>query len=205
MTERSMPPSFSMPLCLFPSVHWLAMAGECVYINPNEIYLKQTFRNRYDILGPNGKLSLTVPVQGQKGIKTAFKEIRIAGSSWQKQHISSLRSSYGRAAYFEHYFDRLEMCIAKPHVFLMDLNLDALEWAKHCGVDLKINLLDEPWIYQQCDNSYLWEPAHSWPILPSYPQVFSDRYPFCSGLSVIDLIMNKGPRSTEYVRQATNI
>lgn len=195
----------SMPLCLFPSAHWLAMAGQRVFINPNEIYLKQSFRNRYDILGANGKLSLTVPVEGQKGMKTAFKDIRLAGSTWRKQHINTLRSSYGRSAYFEHYFDQLESCIIEPHTFLLDLNLSALEWMKLCGLHLEITLIDEPWQYHEGDNSYLWEPGHRWPILPSYPQVFSDRYPFHSGLSAVDVIMNKGPRAAEYVQQVSNI
>ncbi len=194
----------SMPLCLFPSAHWLAMAQDTVHINPNETYLKQSFRNRYDILGVNGKLSLTVPVEGQKGIKTAFKDIRIAGSSWRKQHTSTLRSSYGRAAYFEHYFDRLEGCLHKPHLFLFDLNMHALEWVKLCGLPLQVNIVDEPWEYREGDKTYLWEPSQLWPALPSYPQVFSDRHPFMSGLSAIDIIMNKGPQSLAYVMQLSN-
>ena len=174
-------------------------------INQNEIYLKQTYRNRYDILGVNGRLSLTVPVEGQKGIKTAFKDIRIAGNSWRKQHSSTLRSSYGRAAYFEHYFGKLEACLLKPHSFLLDLNLEALEWVKLAGLPLQVKLIDEPWEFQEGDNTYLWEPSQAWPVLPSYPQVFSDRHPFMSGLSAIDIIMNKGPRTSEYLMQLTNM
>ena len=197
--------SLSLPLCLFPSAHWLALAGGNVQINQNEIYLKQTYRNRYDILGVNGRLSLTVPVEGQKGIKTAFKDIRIAGNSWRKQHSSTLRSSYGRAAYFEHYFEKLETCLLKPHSFLLDLNLEALEWVKLAGLPLEVKLIDEPWEFQEGDNTYLWEPSQAWPVLPSYPQVFSDRHPFMGGLSAIDIIMNKGPRTSEYLMQLTNM
>lgn len=204
MTEQIMSSSSTIPLCLFPSAHWLAMGHDTVHINPNELYLKQTFRNRYDILGVNGKLSLTVPVEGQKGIKTAFKDIRISGSSWRKQHISTLRSSYGRSAYFEHYFEKLEACILKPHSHLLDLNMEALEWVKLCGLAIQVTLIDEPWEYQEGDNTYLWEPHQSWPVLPSYPQVFSDRHPFMSGLSAIDIIMNKGPRTPEYLLQVSN-
>jgi hypothetical protein len=180
------------------------MAYDKVHINPNETYLKQSFRNRYDILGVNGKLSLTVPVEGQNGIKTAFKDIRIAGSSWRKQHISTLRSSYGRAAYFEHYFDRLEGCLHKPHLFLFDLNMHALEWVKLCGLSFQVNIPEGPWEYREGDKTYLWEPSQPRPVLPSYPQVFSDRHPFMSGLSAIDIIMNKGPRTSEYVMHLSN-
>ena len=119
---------FTIPLCLFPSAHWLALTSPKAIVNANEIYVKQTYRNRYDILGVNGRLSLTVPVEGQKGEKTAFKDIRLAGGGWRKQHVSTLRSAYGRAAYFEHYFDALEACLLKQETFLLDLNLRALAW-----------------------------------------------------------------------------
>jgi hypothetical protein len=173
-------------------------------INVNEIYLKQTYRNRYDISGVNGRLSLTVPVEGQNGVKTAFKNIRIAGNNWRKQHISTLRSSYGRSAYFEHYFDKLETCFSKPHTFLIDLNFDALEWIRLCGLQLQLSIVDEPWEFRQGDLTYLWEPSQIWPELSAYPQVFSDRHPFMSGLSAIDIIMNKGPRTSEYLMQVAN-
>jgi hypothetical protein len=68
-----------------------------------------------------------------------------------------------------------------------------------------VKLIDEPWEFQEGDNTYLWEPSQAWPVLPSYPQVFSDRHPFMSGLSAIDIIMNKGPRTSEYLMQLTNM
>jgi hypothetical protein len=206
MTEQTNSSTLSsIPLCLFPSAHWLILAAKNTCVNSNEIYLKQTYRNRYDILGVNGRLSLTVPVEGQKGMKTPLKDIRIAGQMWRKQHISTIRSSYGRAAYFEHYFDQLESCLSKPHTFLLDLNLNALAWLNACGLQLPVNLVDEAWEYREGEGTYLWEPGHIWPELPSYPQVFSDRHPFMSGLSAIDIIMNKGPRTADYLAQAANI
>lgn len=191
--------NISLPLCLFPSAHWLALASPIARINPREIYLKQTYRNRYDLLGVNGRLSLTVPVEGQKGVKTPINNIRIIENGWRKQHVSTLRAAYGRAAYFEHYFDRLESVLLKQEAFLFDLNMRALDWIQSCGIDFKINLTLEPWSYREGDYTYLWEPSQRWPILPSYPQVFSDRHAFESGLSCIDLLMNKGPRANEYL------
>jgi hypothetical protein len=93
----------------------------------------------------------------------------------------------------------------KPEVFLADLNLHALEWLKSSGLNIRCALVDEPWSYHEGDNTYLWEPHQPWPDLPSYPQVFSDRHPFMSGLSVIDLLMNKGPRASDYIASAANI
>jgi hypothetical protein len=199
-----MPEQQSIPLCLFPSAHWFALCKQRPIINLNEIYLKQTFRNRYDIIGVNGKLSLTVPVEGQKGVKTPMKDIRITGDSWRKQHLATLRSSYGRAAYFEHYFDALERVLMSRSSFLFDLSTEALHWVKSCRVELVIHTTEEPWAYIQGDYTYLWEPRSYWPEAPSYPQVFSDRHPFASGLSIIDIIMNKGPMADAYIKQLMN-
>jgi hypothetical protein len=196
--------AFSIPLCLFPSAHWLALASPKASVNAGEIYLKQTYRNRYDILGVNGRLSLTAPVEGQKGEKTAFKDIRLTAGNWRKQHVSTLRSAYGRAAYFEHYFDTLEDCLLKPQTFLLDLNLRALAWIQSCGVSMQLELIDEPWSYKPGDYTYRWEPSHAWKELPAYPQVFSDRHPFMSGLSAVDLIMNLGPRTNDYLAKVVN-
>ncbi len=35
---------------------------------------------------------------------------------------------------------------------------------------------------------------------PPYMQVFRDRFPFISGLSALDLVMNLGPASVSYLR-----
>ena len=44
------------------------------------------------------------------------------------------------------------------------------------------------------------EPQHFLTGL-SYPQVFSDRFGFVDGLSILDLVMNMGPGSLGYLRQ----
>jgi len=43
------------------------------------------------------------------------------------------------------------------------------------------------------------EPEFQWSQLPSYLQVFADRLPFESNLSILDLMMNRGPASLEYL------
>lgn len=198
---RSIP---SIPLCLFPSPQWFALCKLLPRINPGEIYLKQSYRNRYDVLGVNGRLSLTVPVSGQKGIKTPMKDIRISDDRWRKQHLATLRSSYGRAAYFEHYIDGLETVLQKNQRFLIDLNSTALDWVTACKVGLQVTWLDEPWSYTADDWTYCWEPSYHWPSSAAYQQVFSDRHPFQGNLSIIDVLMNKGPLTEDYISQLIN-
>lgn len=195
---------YTIPFCLFPSPQWFALCNLQPRINRNEIYLKQTYRNRYDVLGVNGRLSLTVPVSGQKGIKTPLKDIRISDQQWRKQHLATLRSCYGKAAYFEHYMDGLADVLLKPTAFLIDLNTEALHWVSRCKVDIQWTLTDEPWNYREGDWTYRWEPNYHWPASPAYPQVFSDRHPFEGHLSIIDVLMNKGPLTEDYIRQLMN-
>jgi hypothetical protein len=196
---------FTIPFCLFPSPQWFALCNLQPRINLNEIYLKQTYRNRYDVLAVNGRLSLTVPVNSQKGIKTPLKDIRISDRRWHKQHLATLRSSYGKAAYFEHYIDGLADVLLKPRSFLIDLNMESLQWIARCKIGFQLTITDEPWCYLEGDWTYRWEPAYHWPSSPVYPQVFCDRHPFEGNLSIIDVLMNKGPLAEDYIRQLMNI
>ena len=194
----------TIPFCLFPSPQWFALCNLRPHINLNEIYLKQTYRNRYDVLGVNGRLSLTAPVSGQKGMKTPFKDIRISDQRWRRQHLATLRSAYGKAAYFEHYFDSLSDVLLKPTDFLLDQNIAAFEWIVRCKVSAQLTMVDEPWSYREGDWTYRWEPIYRWRDAPPYLQVFSDRHLFESNLSIIDVLMNKGPLADEYIRQLIN-
>jgi hypothetical protein len=87
----------------------------------HEHFRKQTYRNRCYILGPNGSQLLSVPVVF--GNRTAFRDVRIDFSqSWIKDHVRAVQSAYGKAAYFDHFFDLyLDVWKGRPE-FLLDLN-----------------------------------------------------------------------------------
>lgn len=166
-----------------------------VVLDLHEYYEKQTYRNRFEILGVNGKMSLTIPVQGQKGEKILTKDIRIAEHSWRKQHIKSIRSAYGRAAFFEFYFDEIETVFLKKQEFMVDFSLEIIRWLRTKGIPISHQLSNEFIDYSQKEIVL--------PNLdidaPSYPQVFSDRFEFVPHLSALDLLMNLGPRSADYI------
>lgn len=188
-----------LPLCCFPPIHWLKSASRGpLVLDIHENYPKQTFRNRFEILGVNGKLTLSIPVVGQNGVKTAMRDIKLNDGNWRKTHLTSIQSAYGRSAYFEHYFDDIEKIFSGKQTFLLDLNIESVEWIKRTGVSINYHLSEEPIAFQSGVHD-AFEPSQKWPELPSYPQVFSDRFGFCSNLSVIDLVMNKGPRMIEYL------
>ena len=100
--------------------------GKEIILEANENFTKQSYRNRTYILGANGKLALTVPVQ--KGSqKTLITEVKIDYSTdWNRQHWQSIKSAYGKSPFFIHYADFLEPIYENPPVLLWEFNYKLL-------------------------------------------------------------------------------
>ena len=65
------------------------------YIERYDHYTKQTYRNRCNIFGANGVLSLSIPVLKGPLHKTYVKDIRIDYSkNWRKLHWKGIESAY---------------------------------------------------------------------------------------------------------------
>jgi hypothetical protein len=191
----------ALPVSVIPSIWWirLAMQRDAI-VDIHEHYVKQTIRNRFEILGVNGPLTLTIPVVGQKGVKTPTKDIQIAEGNWKKLHLAAIRSAYGRSAYFEHYFPDLQDAFEKKESNLLGFSQSILKWMNQCGLALPLHYSESYMDQPMEDYRPRFEPQMAWPTLPAYPQVFSDRFPFQSNLSVIDLVMNKGPQAMSYLQ-----
>ena len=170
-------------------------------VSADLFYQKQSLRNRYSVLGVNGLIWLTVPVGSTQGIRTSFRDIRIAGNTWRKVHWRTLQSSYARSAYWEHYSNSLQRIFFQEQTFLLDLHLEIMQWMSTIGIE-RINSRLHRISYEPF-NDDIWEPSYMWPPQASYPQVFSDRHSFQPNLSIIDLIMNLGPKSEIYLNQVS--
>ncbi len=195
-----------MPLCPFPSIHWLLLAAleESYVLNIHEHYIKQTYRNRFDLLGVNGRMSLTIPVQSQKGQKVMMKDILLEEGNWRKLHLRSIKSAYGRAAFFEYYMAEIELIFHSNQSSLVEFSIASLEFVQKHIQPLEFELSAEYIPFAQLSDeqkeiTHFFEPSKLWPELRSYPQVFSDRFEFQSNLSVLDLLMNLGPRAVDYL------
>ena len=195
-----------LPLCSFAPVHWVVLIANfpCV-IESCEHYPKQTFRNRYEVCGPNGRQTLTVPVVGQKGIKTRVRDIRISGTSWKKNHLGTIASVYGRSAYFEHFYPEMEKIMTEASSFLFDFNLQSLELFMSVFDKKELRLTHT---YEEKtegkDLRSNFEPGSTWPALSAYPQVFSDRFEFQGGLSFLDALFHLGPGASDYATSEFN-
>ena len=165
-------------------------------------YTKQTYRNRCNIYGANGILSLSIPVLKNAGHKSHVKDIRIDyNKNWRKLHWKGIESAYRHSPFFEFYMDDVQSFLEKKHSFLIDLNLEILDYLL-VAFDISGNYslsdaFSEPGRKQFIDCRETINPKIKFSddtVFRSepYSQVFSDRLGFQENLSVIDLLFNEG-------------
>ena len=181
-----------------PPLNYLSkiIETEQVVIEKQEYFVKQTYRNRCEILTANGKLSLSIPL-----VKQADKEIisqkRISyAEDWQKQHWRAITSAYKNSPYFEYFEDELRPFYEIKYEFLFEYNtqllkaiLNILRIKKEIGFT---NLFEETPIGIQ-DRRKLSEINNQHVIVSKpYYQVFADKQGFTPNLSCLDALFNVG-------------
>lgn len=156
-----------------------------------------SFRNRCCLLGGNGRIDLSIPIDGGRNLKVPMKEVRIRNSErWQYRHWKTIMSCYNKSPYFSYYAGELERLYARPFNFLVDWNIECFQWAADkLAIDIPWSLSDG-YVENYDAAEYLdWRGA----LLPStinekvpsqdpYPQVFADRFGFVANLSVLDYL-----------------
>lgn len=181
-----------MHILYLPSIGYfqhLLKEKECI-LHLNDQYSRQTYRNRTEIVGPNGRMSLTIPTQKLDPKDRAFENIKVSyAEPWLKQHWKSFESAYRRSAYFEYYEDKLKPMYNSPkHEYLWEFNTDLIQIVlSMLKLTSEIKINREEAIEKNINYQLLYP--------TSYQQVFSNKLAFESNLSVIDLIFNLGPQA----------
>ena len=151
----------------------------------------------------NGLQTLTVPIVKTNGNHTLTKDIAISyREPWQQIHQRCLEAAYRKTPYFEYYFPYLEKAFSTRFDTLIELNEFCLKFI------LKVLKINKEIVYTEDfspisdANDYRialskWSPEST--NFPKYYQVFEDRQPFVSNLSVLDLIFNEGPEARSYI------
>jgi hypothetical protein len=207
----------TLPLCCFAPISWYVLYAENNFALSNEEYFqKQTYRNRFDILTGNGVQTLTIPIESTGGERTPLRDIRISSEYSGKKTLQAIRSAYGNSAMYDFIDVELEELFLKEEKFLIDFNTKAHEWC--CKwypkipegrlIESKIpeERLAEPKIHfvKELDGER-WKQRGTRPVeLRSYPQVFSDRFPFEKDLSILDAIFNLGKTSVKALGHVNN-
>jgi hypothetical protein len=167
---------------------------EAISFELYEHYVKQNIRNRMSILGANGLLNLSIPVEKPNGNKTLTKDIRISyAENWQKNHWKAIESAYAPSPYFEHYESEVKELIFSQNSNLVDFNLQIhlkiVEWLS-LPIDHKFTESYEFELNPFQDFRKL-----NWPSTENsnYIKVFSSENILEDDLSILDAIFNLGP------------
>ena len=196
-----------LPLFYLPNVEFFKNLYQykdlSLFIEKQEHYPKQTFRNRTSIAGPNGQLDLTVPVQKGSNAHIAFKDIRISNEDkWQRIHWLSLETSYRSSAYFEFYEDAFAPFYHKKFEFLFDYNLELLQVIlKLLKMPVAFELTET---YKKDYENFIDLRLATAPNKSSiyqnkkYFQVFEDRNGYINNISIVDLLFNQGPQAVRF-------
>ncbi|MDU8886554.1 WbqC family protein [Yeosuana sp. MJ-SS3] len=193
-------------LTYFPNIaHFVGMlkANELTFeIDDN--YQKQTYRNRAYIYAANGKLLLNIPVIHTQKNRQKYRDVKIANiSKWQELHWKSLESAYRTSPFFEFYEDDLKPLFTTKANYLMDFNFKCFETICDC-IQLDLNISKtvkfEKEVKDKADYRILVNAKKEQSFeFESYTQVFINKHGFISNLSILDLLFNEGPNTSQYL------
>ena len=94
-----------------------------IFIEQHDHYMKQTYRNRCTIAGPEGELALSIPTVKPEEPKCPMKDIRISDhGNWRHLHWNAIESAYNSTPFFEYYKDDFRPFYEKKYEFLTDFN-----------------------------------------------------------------------------------
>ncbi len=194
------------PTAYFPPISYLVFAKQYdkVLIDGGEHYVKQSIRNRTNILSANGVLSLSVPVCRDKTIRLTSGMIKIDyRTSWQQNHLRAIRSAYGKTPYFDYYYPDLETIIMSSPQKLIELNNKISTYVFE-KMRIKTQMIET--------TDYVTEPSEDYRNAftkdsnvfnkknKTYFQAFCNKYPFIEDLSCMDLLFNMGSESSDYLQ-----
>lgn len=189
------------------------LGGERCVVERYDSYVKQSYRNRCDILSANGVISLSIPIVKVHGEKTLVKDTRIDYSmDWPTRHWRGIVSAYRNSPYFDYYEDLLAPCYASRPRFLLDFNGELLrkllvcleaEEADYTYSDRYMTAGPGIWDYRNSlsPKAALQREDVRFEPVPYY-QVFSEKFPFIPNLSVLDLLFCEGPHAREIIERS---
>ena len=185
------------------------LSDEECFIEANENYIKQSYRNRCDILSANGVISLSIPVIKRHGEKMPIREVEIDYTMpWQKQHWKSIVSAYKSSPFFDYYEELFIPHYTRKAKYLIDFNQRLMDTVAVClGVSIEVPYTDKYVMYSPgvrdfrntiSPKSRLRREDSDFFARPYY-QVFSEKFPFQPNLSIIDLLFCEGTEAKKMI------
>ena len=194
-----------LPIFYLPPVSWFAVflkEENEIVLEQYENFPKQTFRNRTNIYGANGRLSLIIPINHSG--ERVMKDIKVSHrENWQKLHWKSIKTAYQSSPYFEFYEDKLQKIFEFESDSLIQFNLNALKIVLDILKTEKAYSLNIEYVKIPLEENYREKfsaKKESEIEMEEYYQTFTDKMGFMKDLSILDLICNKGPETLTYLK-----
>lgn len=197
-----------LPMFYLPPVEYFTQLNKFkpdVWIERDEHFPKQTYRNRANIYSPDGQLALVVPVVKGSKVHTPVKDVKISYDfNWQRLHWMSLQACYRRSAYFEYYEADFAPFYEQKTTHLFDYNQQLLELLlRLLKIKTALNYTSEyeaKYPAEVADLRYTMNAKKDVTTEQKpYFQVFEERNGFLKNLSIIDLLFNQGPQAVNYL------
>ena len=206
-----LPSAYLAPIQYYSKL--LQCGSDIAYIEGNDNYAKQTYRNRCIIADANGPLALTIPTEKGTEGKCLMRDIRISDhGNWRHQHWNALEAAYRHTPFFQYYEDDFRPFYEKRIEFLYDFNLQLTELTcSLIGLDAVLKSTKE---YQHNTDEMADFRNLITPKVPfgedkdfhpaEYYQVFKTKHGFIPNLSIADLLFNMGPESILILNETNN-
>ena len=185
--------------------HWKHHGS--ITIERHEHYLNRTWRNKTAIQSPDQPILLTVPLQKGKHQQMRIDTVRIFYEEpWQKIHLNSLKTAYGKTAFFDEILPELQIIVQHHHETLWDLNMAILKSIT--------SMLSGSWELAYTEGYF---PDYTMDyvdlrkgvpagisaipqvILPTYPQAQRIHKTHQPNLCILDALCHLGPGTGEYL------
>jgi hypothetical protein len=179
-----------------PNLEYFArlISGKAL-LEQHENYVKQTYRNRCEILTAHGVMPLIIPVK-HAGKKIGIRDVKIDYTgNWQKMHWRTIRAAYMSSPFFEYYIDDLLPFYEFKDTFLFDFNWKLLgKLLELMGIKTEISFTESYLPQYEFDYRMSISPKNpaTAPDTKPYYQVFGDKFGFQANLSILDLLCNEG-------------
>ncbi|MCL2413914.1 MAG: WbqC family protein [Bacteroidales bacterium] len=188
----------NLPTAYAPNIEYISAIArsEGFSIDVSEPYVRQTLRNRCEILTSQGVQKLSIPIAKKTSQSGVIKDTKIDyAENWQRRHWRSIQGSYNNSPYFLYYQDELKVFYEKRYDFLVDFNSEILAFILK-KIQIKTVVSSEG---KHSRNTPLKQenPSTSLGITTPYQQVFTNNK-FVPNLSSFDLLFNCGPESRAY-------
>jgi hypothetical protein len=171
-----------------------------ININADDIYVKQTNRNRATILGPNKIQHLIIPVHASS-TKTPNKDVQIDNKMpWQRTQLRTIEAAYKNSTFYQYYDYLFIDLFKKKYTFLLDLQMDSLTICLQ-SLQLTKTICQSRSFEDKTPIDFNAKGLSENLQFKPYLQNFGNE--FVPNLSIIDLLFCMGPETPLFLRKQT--